>query len=1274
MERFAFKIDAALKANLYKICRLCGIDNPSKVQILPPNEANIIDLDDPSLSQKVLELIGFTVTVDDKMPQTMCSICVDKINDFYEFREMCYATNKQTRNLLGLPQLEPLKLICSQSMVKAEPQVPGKRGRKRKTDESFLKAKITEMPDVKKEPLAWRKKQRLQQTQTQQYQQLLVTKTEPEIKDEPMDPENRLRLPGKKGRKAICSVCGEKFASKEMADEHKSAVHVPSIPRYICNACNQTHHNPTDIRAHQLWHKLSKTPYKCPLCDSYVANNYAFTRHLREHTPQTPVQLLVLDRECPLCKKTFITNFFYNTHRCAIRKRKCGGCNRTLNTEVAFLRHAPVCSKIYLSHSKHIMPEEANTESQMCIKNEVEEVDSSGCPTSVIPPDFFINEDMQPVVVLERLASPLLRAFSAEPQNTLGASRSTSSERVSSKNYLKRVDQLLKSTMSTLVSIKHEPEVHINDTMQTATVQPESEPEEEEPASFSDFHAANDDSDEEEAEAATMAASIDDNVPSVSVKQEPRDNAYENQSHVKQEPLKLKLKITNNHGKLNSSLIDEAGQSKSNKKKKKRKHKEREKEAESQPTAQDLPMVSIKQERIDAENVPDGNQRSTDFQPQATVMTSIPMAHLESSFTTERDEAMTQCPEPEKDVKPNRMELDRLMQITHVASGVDIAEEAMPLDKAVEATPDEPLPADDTFIMPPKAKSAKPTARKSTGGATRRPPSAEDASPRETTAPLLQIVAVESGEAVSFKMPADIRIKPEPRNRGYADDEREDKPTQEINHNEKIDEENAFINSLDFNNMIVKQEKDLDISDQTGNGSDPGAMHQSHNGLERGSESEDSDGEDSPSEADEAEEAMEEDEGERIYREIELPLLEPEKEGEADKQQSEKQSEESIQVQEAQSENLELEMPMETPVVVGWVEQPAVEESIQVQQAPSENLELDMPMETAVVVGGVEQPTVELVQSQETPTANAPEEMRPQLSTLQVLGELDSLLEVTGLIGEVDPPQEASKDLEEIKPPLNTLDVVEEIHQALENLDAVGDMEPLVEIPEGLVQIEPPLDTPNILSAQEPVNAFDFVITDICSQAAEIPEIAYVQSQNIPNLSSSPPNPEPLENADTEHDSSDCQADTLLEIIVNAPKDNETQALPFNFETGTAICDEEQQNVLNHELSEQQAPLDGNVEQSAEAEEKILAVEEELCLQLEEQEEELPGPSARPNEETENRINEQQQEMDLEGQRQPRCQLDDDSNINEIAENNNNANIERELQDDSNVPQENVSP
>jgi len=60
--------------------------------------------------------------------------------------------------------------------------------------------------------------------------------------------------------------------------------------------------------------------------------------------------------------------------------------------------------------------------------------------------------------------------------------------------------------------------------------------------------------------------------------------------------------------------------------------------------------------------------------------------------------------------------------------------------------------------------------------------------------------------------------------------------------------------------------------------------------------------------------------------------------------------------------------------------------------------------------------------------------------------------------------------------------------------------------------------------------------------------------------------------------------------------------------------------------------------------------------------------------ETENRINEQQQDLEQGEERPPRFQANDDSNINEIAENNNNANIERELQDDALGAQENVNP
>lgn len=40
---------------------------------------------------------AINVLRNDKMPQNMCEPCMDKINDFYEFRLMAQNTEKQTR-------------------------------------------------------------------------------------------------------------------------------------------------------------------------------------------------------------------------------------------------------------------------------------------------------------------------------------------------------------------------------------------------------------------------------------------------------------------------------------------------------------------------------------------------------------------------------------------------------------------------------------------------------------------------------------------------------------------------------------------------------------------------------------------------------------------------------------------------------------------------------------------------------------------------------------------------------------------------------------------------------------------------------------------------------------------------------------------------------------------------------------------------------------------------------------------------------------------------
>lgn len=90
------------------------------------------------------------------MPQTMCCLCVDKINDFYEFREMCYATNAQTRKLLGLKDVKkPVVDIKPKVEIKEETIVPTassstsnnkNANRKRKTEE--IKEEIPTTPTV----------------------------------------------------------------------------------------------------------------------------------------------------------------------------------------------------------------------------------------------------------------------------------------------------------------------------------------------------------------------------------------------------------------------------------------------------------------------------------------------------------------------------------------------------------------------------------------------------------------------------------------------------------------------------------------------------------------------------------------------------------------------------------------------------------------------------------------------------------------------------------------------------------------------------------------------------------------------------------------------------------------------------------------------------------------------------------------------------------------------------------------------------------------------
>lgn len=57
------KIDNKIINKLINICRLCGIDNPQKVQIIEEILVGEIDVDDePSLVKKIYDLVGIEVS------------------------------------------------------------------------------------------------------------------------------------------------------------------------------------------------------------------------------------------------------------------------------------------------------------------------------------------------------------------------------------------------------------------------------------------------------------------------------------------------------------------------------------------------------------------------------------------------------------------------------------------------------------------------------------------------------------------------------------------------------------------------------------------------------------------------------------------------------------------------------------------------------------------------------------------------------------------------------------------------------------------------------------------------------------------------------------------------------------------------------------------------------------------------------------------------------------------------------------------------------------
>ncbi|KAL7026117.1 hypothetical protein ACKWTF_013798 [Chironomus riparius] len=329
MERFQKIRNNRRKFDISTICRFCGLENEERYNIVHLNEDGV------EFATKVSSMIGIKVHGTDKMPQNVCFICMDKINDFYEFRLMALNTEKQTRDALGLPlEEEPPKPAKPQIITK--PAIVRLIDLKHSTKDSYLIQRALE---------------RLNQKQEEQNMHIPSTSG---IKRETTSSSTVTQPPVKKTRKDIsCPICVDTYFSyiNDLQD-HQMKEHLPLISKYACGSCRETFDQLSDFKAHENMHTQRKLPYVCYFCKVKNTKLRDFQRHmLNFNCPRKkPLPITVEDIKCFQCKKKFLTQNLFEWHGCFLKTRgTCLKCGLYVQKKKSLLKHYVLCKEKFVT-------------------------------------------------------------------------------------------------------------------------------------------------------------------------------------------------------------------------------------------------------------------------------------------------------------------------------------------------------------------------------------------------------------------------------------------------------------------------------------------------------------------------------------------------------------------------------------------------------------------------------------------------------------------------------------------------------------------------------------------------------------------------------------------------------------------------------------------------------------------------------------------------------------------------------------------------------------
>ncbi|XP_028158687.1 putative uncharacterized protein DDB_G0282133 isoform X2 [Ostrinia furnacalis] len=389
---------------IYRACRLCGAGAGYKMPIIQ----NVVDLDASGieLTQKIRDCVQIEVHPDDKMPPLICELCVDKVNDFYEFVELCQRTNKRTRMRLGLPPQNPSRVPSSDASSNSGDCILGVTEPVYQNDDSDEPlAPVTrrsKQPEVKKVKKVVSSKQKrpptpprssrakgssedtislssLKQQQakkssvkveTPQPKSILkkskereIEKPKVKVKREDTPPPVRSKrsreaakpeVPQKKVKLSVpvkppefaCVVCALSLRSSQALTSHVRCHTVQyTNPELACNACSEWFSSPEETLNHHTQHRVKHRPYRCRRCRGRYSSAQRYTEHIA--TSKCVPWPEVPDKKCPSCWRLFPTSNLLRLHHCGGEDNrpggKCSNCKRVYSLLKNQKKHEAIC-------------------------------------------------------------------------------------------------------------------------------------------------------------------------------------------------------------------------------------------------------------------------------------------------------------------------------------------------------------------------------------------------------------------------------------------------------------------------------------------------------------------------------------------------------------------------------------------------------------------------------------------------------------------------------------------------------------------------------------------------------------------------------------------------------------------------------------------------------------------------------------------------------------------------------------------------------------------